>query len=969
MNQPQSSRLIVERISKYLDTAFPIFFFLLAVSFYLRTYDSAQVKITELQMFGTILIALWCCKVFESGHWPFTKHQTLTILPFILIFSYGVFSFIRSPLHWGSFDFFVRRVMYIGFAMIAVTEMTSLLDFRRITKWLVIALAVCTIYGLIQKIDFNFFPPGPPVVGIDKFVWRGAFGPRVFSTFGNPNFYSNFLVIMVPVMMALYLRSRQFYLLPLILLTLANIYWTGSKGPAMGLIAGTSVFSFLALRFFVNTQQAKTAVISGAVVFILILGGYIVKKVFYAGPGTGITSFSFRMYTWLSTWEMVNARPILGNGIGTFWVIYPAYRRPAIFHIESKHNTETDHAENEHLEVWMDEGLIGEGFWIWMILMTSVGIYNALKNLTAQPTRAGPSKTGMRFPEESYYMLGFFSGFLGMLIHNNTDVSMRFVSSGAPFWLLAGLNAALIMYSPLPEKQFPFLVAKSQSPAETGDGKRYLMKIFKALTLLVIGIVALKILREFDWCQMRDGMKNPNEQPHFLVTWAVFLICWGSAAWWFIQLVLHATRLKSVITILIASVLLVPFWGFFIADTDHNRAIFFSKQGIWTHTPEFDARIAGFPPEYQMMYSGGAGGTIEKESALGKMIYWLFPDMLWRRYGIGGALEHYEAVGRLRPDFIMSNYFRGNVYNDWGSQFAQKTQEAFQRGDIAQAEIFRKKTDELWNKAMGAYDDTRRLGPNYVQMHHQVGTVHQKWGDFFHNLAPLAERYGHKPLADEYRNEAREHWLKALQSYQLYYKIDPVYDQNYYRQAQVYIQLGDLDKAEETYLAHIEAKECKKPYQQIFGGFYVPEAMKDAMDYSVVPPVSLADVNRYDLASPEHTHDIVNVSKPEVWIYLGDFYSFVKNSPENPERDQKLMADYPYAYSIVKKWPNKAEACYRKAAELRTYNIEFLKRLASFYGRTGKTQEAVSVWQKIFKINPNDPDVQRVFQIKPAPPK
>ena len=31
---------------------------------------------------------------------------------------------------------------------------------------------------------------------------------------------------------------------------------------------------------------------------------------------------------------MINAKPILGNGIGTFWVIYPAYRRPAIFHIE-----------------------------------------------------------------------------------------------------------------------------------------------------------------------------------------------------------------------------------------------------------------------------------------------------------------------------------------------------------------------------------------------------------------------------------------------------------------------------------------------------------------------------------------------------------------------------------------------------------------------------------------------------------
>ena len=43
--------------------------------------------------------------------------------------------------------------------------------------------------------------------------------------------------------------------------------------------------------------------------------------------------------------------PIWGNGIGSFRIIYPAFRRPQIFHIEAKHNTETDHAEDEYWEV------------------------------------------------------------------------------------------------------------------------------------------------------------------------------------------------------------------------------------------------------------------------------------------------------------------------------------------------------------------------------------------------------------------------------------------------------------------------------------------------------------------------------------------------------------------------------------------------------------------------------------------
>lgn len=920
-----ASQSVVERVSKYLDTAFPIFFFLMAESFYLRTYDSAMVKITELQMFGIILMALWLCKIFESGHWPFKKNQTLIILPFLVIFTYGVLSFIGSPLHWGSYDFFIRRVVYIGIAMIAATEMTSLNDFRRITKWLILSVAVCTIYGLIQWVDYNFFPPGPPTVGLDKFVWRRAFASRVFSTFGNPNFYSNFLVIMFPVMMAMYLKSRKFYLIPLMALTLVNIYWTGSKGPVAGLMAGTAVFSFLIMRFFVRNAQLRFRVFSIAAIIILLFGGFIIKKVFFGGH---VTSFTFRMYTWLSTWEMVNAKPVTGNGIGTFWVIYPAYRRPAIFHIESKHNSETDHAENEHLEVWMDEGIIGAGFWFWMIIMISVGMYKALAVLIDQPTRAGPSKQEQKYPEETYYILGFLSGFLGMLIHNNTDVSMRFVSSGTPFWLLAGMNAALIMYSPLPETQHSPVFADNDQKNNNSGIIHYFKTGLRILVFVTTAIIAISILRQFDWCQGRDGMSNPNELPHFAVTWGVFLLCWGSATWWIIQIAKRCSSIKSLLTLLAAVILIVPFWGIFVGDVNHNRAIFFSKQGIWTKSSEFDSRITAFPPEYQIMYGGDKiGTTLVPNSRSGQLVRLIFPDIFWRRFGIGGALEHYDEVNRLRPDFIMAHYFRGNVYNDWGSQYAQRTQEAFQRGDVAQGEIFRKKTDEFWFKSLDAYASTRKLGPNYVQMHHQVGTVHQKWGDFFQGLAPLAERYGKKDLADEYRRLANEHWQNALESYRRYYKIDPVYDQNYYRQAQIYIQTGEIDKAEQTYLDHIQAKECKKPYHQIFGGFYIKE-MGHPMD-------------RYDLASPEHTHDITLVSKPEAWVILGDFYSFVK--PSAP----------------------KAEICYKKAVECRPENIDFWKRLATFYGRTGKVQDAIQSWKKIYELNPADPDVQKVIQSQP----
>src|SRR6202030_164970 len=45
-------------------------------------------------------------------------------------------------------------------------------------------------------------------VGIDPFIWRQAFGSKIFSTFGNPNFFGNFLVILTPITLALLLKKN-----------------------------------------------------------------------------------------------------------------------------------------------------------------------------------------------------------------------------------------------------------------------------------------------------------------------------------------------------------------------------------------------------------------------------------------------------------------------------------------------------------------------------------------------------------------------------------------------------------------------------------------------------------------------------------------------------------------------------------------------------------------------------------------
>ena len=51
----------------------PLLYFLISSLFYLRTYDSAQVKITMMQMGGLALLTMWVARLVESGGAAFSR--------------------------------------------------------------------------------------------------------------------------------------------------------------------------------------------------------------------------------------------------------------------------------------------------------------------------------------------------------------------------------------------------------------------------------------------------------------------------------------------------------------------------------------------------------------------------------------------------------------------------------------------------------------------------------------------------------------------------------------------------------------------------------------------------------------------------------------------------------------------------------------------------------------------------------
>jgi len=480
---------MVKILEKTIKHYLPILYFTISIAFYLRTYDSCQIKITLVHIGGTILLTLWLIKLIEEYDFEFFKRNIVIILPVILALCSNLLSHFISPLKYSSGMELIRKVMYFGIALLVMKEFNSEEKIKRLLRWLFFACFLATFYGIIQYLDVRFFPLGQGVPGLDPFIWRGAFGDRLFSTFGNPNFYGDFLVVMAPIVLAMFFKTKSFFLGVLYLMIAFNVYYTYSKGAWIGFVFGFIAFCFFAINFisYFKKENIKKILI-GTAVFILIAATPILIKATKAR----MDSVKFRVYTWMSCWEMINTRPIFGTGIGTFYVTYPAWRRPQIFFIEAKHNTESDHPENEYLEVWYDEGIVGFAIFLWIIVQCLKCGWSNLKIFSQETIlQTGTKGKTHKIPEDprTYYMLGFLSSFCGMLSHNFVCVSLRFVSSGVFLWLLVGLINAFSINNPLPKESDIFENNKNPIP-------KSVRQIFYVCLIIVSGYLIL-IFRGF----------------------------------------------------------------------------------------------------------------------------------------------------------------------------------------------------------------------------------------------------------------------------------------------------------------------------------------------------------------------------------------------------------------------------------------------------------------------------------------
>lgn len=296
--------------------------------------------------------------------------------------------------------------------------------------------ALAGLYGLLQYFGIECIWP----------KMLNPYGSRAVSTFGNPNFLSSYLVILIPLAAVSCLRAganleRAFYSLCFWTMS-ASVLSSLTRSSWLGVFVGLSALFFLSdVRQGVRRNSLQAAALLGPVLLLAVFwpegasggGQTVVSRVLETGqifkPASGVSVYSpwhQRLLIWACSWQMGLENLWLGKGWGLFELFYPFYQGPLLLaeKVFSGLRTHANNSHNEILEVWSQTGILGLGVygWLWAVFFSSVWRWVKEENR----------------PSVRLWLWGSACGVLGMLADNLLNVSLHFAVPAFLFWWQAG---------------------------------------------------------------------------------------------------------------------------------------------------------------------------------------------------------------------------------------------------------------------------------------------------------------------------------------------------------------------------------------------------------------------------------------------------------------------------------------------------------------------------------------------------
>lgn len=448
--------------SKFVKICFHILFFLTPLLLWPFTSEVFEFnKMIFVYLMTIIITSGWLIESFRNKKLEFVR--TPLDLPLLLFFLSQLASTILSinphTSFWGYYSRFhgglASTICYITLFYAFVSNFKN--DVKGISNIIKTILATATLTAL-YAIAEHF--------GIDKSIWVQDVQNRVFSTLGQPNWLSAYLIALLPLPLYFSFHSKnktQYLYLITSVLFLISIFFTKSNSG----IGATVVILFLFLVFLlkkVNKQKYLLLFIplSLAIFFIPLTKNYALRTLnslnkinpLYSNTVAilkeenktrigGTDSMAIRRVVWEGAIKLGLQHPLFGTGLETFGYTYYNVRP-----VSHNYTSETDFlynkAHNEYLNFFANAGFIGLGTYLFLI-------HSIIKILT----------------KNSDLSIPLLLGFISILITNYFGFSV--------------VNIALFFFL------FPALIIAK----ETKDVKQINLNLDPILPILLIVIIAL----------------------------------------------------------------------------------------------------------------------------------------------------------------------------------------------------------------------------------------------------------------------------------------------------------------------------------------------------------------------------------------------------------------------------------------------------------------------------------------------
>ncbi|MCG0275302.1 MAG: O-antigen ligase family protein [Thermosediminibacteraceae bacterium] len=243
---------------------------------------------------------------------------------------------------------------------------------------------------------------------------------RVYATLENPNVLAEYLVFVIPIVIAFILTSkkieRKAVFSGLLGVILTCLIMTMSRGGWLGLALAIVIFAAVAER------RLFIVLVLIALISPLFLPSVIIDRIASIGSLQD-SSNAYRITIWIATLRMLKDYWLTGLGLGlqAFSRVYRDYMIAGTFAL---------HSHNFYLQMCLELGMLGFISFLWFVIKELKGTDRFLK--------------AKKNSWKALFAVGIVSAMFGHLLHGLFDHVWFSPRIALVFWEMAGILSAII---------------------------------------------------------------------------------------------------------------------------------------------------------------------------------------------------------------------------------------------------------------------------------------------------------------------------------------------------------------------------------------------------------------------------------------------------------------------------------------------------------------------------------------------